>query len=255
MAGIVFDGCAEEASPIVRGPKRPISGRDQALLGWYFSQYAFEKSTFGATLARQEARYLDSSGKVIPRPDSWVWVSSRAKRPQHRASRGVEVNAILGIDRGASHDPPMYVSEDTTGVVHEPDNEDMIRHADASRRLMLTSRLGNIHTAVLGAYYGNDGTAWQGFSNGRIWSLSALTETGTAALLKAGTGHVIPAKYLAEHVKGANVEKIQREGEALLVAAEAAWRATAPPPKARREYADARADRRERRARLGLVLL
>jgi len=239
--GIAFDGVGASGylTVVASGRTRALYGGDVRLLEWYFTQYAFERSTFGATLARQEARYRDSTGKVIQRGDDWSWVSGRVSRP-------TALLDLLGIDHPQ---PPMHVNEDPAEGRSEPDDEALTKHAQVSRRLLGVERQGRIHTAVLGAYYGNDGIGWQGFTNGRLWAMSPLTETGAAMLARGRVGPTLtPAKALAESVKGNNEGKIQREAAVLLEAAETAWRATAPPRRDRRE------ESRERIRELRLVL-
>jgi len=284
-----IDGNAVHLTVVASGPKRALYGGDVRLLEWYFTQYAFEKSTFGATLARQESRYRDSSGKVIPCGDDWSWVSGREtrrcvkKRPgrvpaareaalrAHIEDRAAVLSALgstvdsvpsdnmddeagylhITHDRDGSPQPPMHVNEAAAEGQSEPDDEALTKHAQVSRRLLGVERLGRIHVHVLGAYYGNAGIAWQGFTNGRIWSLAPLTGTGGKMLARvmANATEQNPTKALAESVKGNAEGAIQREGEVLLDAAETAWRSTAPPRRDRRE------ESRDRIRELRLVLV
>jgi len=239
--GEVDGRVASHLTVVATGPKRALYGGDVRLLEWYFTQYAFERSTFGATLSRQEARYRDSAGKVVPTGDDWSWVSGRDNRPDALLD-------LLGLDHPQ---PPMHVNEDAAEGRCEPDDEALTKHAQVSRRLLGVERQGRIHIHVLGAYYGNAGIAWQGFTNGRLWSLAPLTETGGRMLARvmAKSREQNPTKALAESVKGNAEGTIRREGEALLEAAESAWRATAPPRRDRRE------ESRERIRELRLVLV
>ena len=242
---------------VASGPKRALYGGDVRLLEWYFTQYAFEKSTFGATLARQESRYRDSSGKVIPCGDDWSWVPvaslRRDGRPRSKVGAAIRdaIDGMSGASAESTRQPPMHVNEDATEGRSEPDDEALTKHAQVSRRLLGVERLGRIHVHVLGAYYGNAGIAWQGFTNGRIWSLAPLTGTGGKMLARvmANGTEQNPTKALAESVKGNAEGAIQREGEVLLDAAETAWRSTAPPRRDRRE------ESRERIRELRLVLV
>lgn len=174
-------------------------------LEWYFGQVAFERSTFGAVLERQQCRAYDSAGRRIPPPG-----------PEHR--RIVEPRVESG---------------------YEPDPEQLERFARVSRALMLVPPP---HHEALLAYYGNTGVRWAGQVQGRGWSLAALTAMGRSELKRMDAERakkkqpaleLDPREKLAneffrasgiDDVRKARLARIRVQIDELQIAALAAWK-------------------------------
>lgn len=181
----------------------------EADLEWWFGQTVFSRSTFGATLERQQNRYYDSAGRVVPKADPMT----------HRVIK--EPHAESG---------------------YEPDLGATARHGRLSRRI---AHLGRVDLRVLELYYGNAGARWAGQRLGRIWCLAAVTPAGQRELARiraereeAGQPDLglTDAETLANEAERQTLapsdrrrrvlQQIRDESDVLLVAAQQAWRGT-----------------------------
>ena len=131
-----------------------------ALLDWYFGegQAAFERSTCGAMLDRAA---LYSVREPVTRAE----ITARP-RPASRAEQG-----------------------------YTPDERDLERYAEASRRLRMLSAE---HARTLAAYYGDEGARWGRTDLGRIVAVMPLTEAGAQLLERARKR----AESLSAHISG-----------------------------------------------------
>lgn len=174
-------------------------------LEWYFGQTAFERSTFGAVLERQQCRAYDSAGRRIPPPG-----------PEHR-----------------------HIVEPRVESGYEPDPDHLERFARVSRALM---QIGAAHQAVLLEFYGNTGVRWASQQPGRGWALAALTAMGRSELRrmraerskkKQPEADFDPREILAneffrasgiDDIRKARLARIRTQIDELQIAALAAWK-------------------------------
>jgi hypothetical protein len=191
-----------------------ISRKDADLLVWFFERgvTVFWRSTFGTMLERAYACAYDSEGRRVHSSDAWsAGATLRLRENRHESS---------------------YVPEET----------DLLRAAQVSRRLRIVSATDPAAERTLEAYYGRAGARWAQMDQGRIFSLYPLTSAGErfvrADILKR------PERDLSAHdrilaevqvqlvaptdERRAILARIHTQAEKQLAHAWATWRAAEP---------------------------
>lgn len=177
---------------------RGIKPTDEALLDWFFGvgQTVFERSTAGGMFERARIFAVDKPTTTL----------RERKRRRLRGAQTAKPNT--GADptgeglREAPSDPPEkwdplkdYYSTGITArpshgrepeVRDAPNDRDLFRYAEASRRIAAVAAIDATSAAVLKAYYGDQGAMWGRSDLGRIVAVMPLTEAGRELLRRSG---------------------------------------------------------------------
>lgn len=179
---------------------RGIHPTDEGLLDWYFGrgQAAFERSTCGPMLDRAKLFSLKKD------PDEPETPAERARRHRRRPKPKKPTTGTDQANEGGktAHsgsekkwDPlEHYYSTGLTArptgghspeVRDAPNDKDLFRYAEASRRVSAIAAVDPTAAAVLQAYYGDQGARWGRTELGRIVAVIPLTEAGRELLRRA----------------------------------------------------------------------
>lgn len=231
--------------------------REEGEIVFYFGrQCMFERSTFGDVLERARRQAFDSTGKRVKiTRRTWNW----QPETQYRAGDG-----RLYRDQTAPLPPMMVRAQHGGEPGYEVEDHLLRRFGDVSRRMLAIERSHPTEKRVLEAYYGDRGSRFAAFSSdrydpqdghlirgagpGAIAALYVLTELGQTFLereRKKCTREGAAAKHQTDddvlqtllavqeaqpkaHTT-ATLHRVRDESEALLLGAQKAWTATAPP--------------------------
>lgn len=125
-----------------------LSMEDELMLTWYFGavHLSFARSTTGSMLERQAARYRDSDGRRVLRPEnSWMCMKVRETRRE---------------------------------AAYEPDEELIYKLVWVSRRLEEIGKRSVMARAALELYFGDQGQHWKQRPQQQSWALVDITKTG-----------------------------------------------------------------------------
>lgn len=164
---------------------------DETALTAFFSGtiLSFERSTMGAMLEMQAARYRDSEGRrVLPPEDRW--------------------------DRWTY----MALHETRSEPSYEPDLDSILELARVSRRLMEVAQKCPVARDALEVFYGPPGLFWKGTFRRQEWSLVGLTRTGQEWFQERRTraelcGMPVPSSAALEVATEADLQELAPNAE------------------------------------------
>lgn len=192
-----------------------LSIRDENDLSWFFRQTLYERSTMGYLLER--AKLFDLQAPAAP---PWPTI--------------VDGEIVYGENEVTAR--PTAETREQSG--HVPDDQELIRFAHVSRRIMQLKQRATVSADVLEAYLGSSGERWALTKQGRIVAVYAHTATGKKLVrhsleqnAKSGAKlDLSPAERIEVIVLGKAdtgrreaLARALREAEALLRAAICAW--------------------------------
>jgi hypothetical protein len=193
-----------------------ISIDDEMLLEWYFGavHLSFARSTFGTMLERQEARYRDSEGRRVTRPEN-PWQCMKVHETRHEAS-------------------------------YEPDEEMIYKLVWVSRRIEEIGKRSPMARAALELYYGNEGQHWKPRPQQQSWALVDITKTGAkfyqhrkerAEACGSALAQTAAAELAADaesqnlcpnNERAARIERVKDEIDMIVRVMNSEWAASAP---------------------------
>lgn len=194
-----YPGRVSSAAETVKRDKLPRATRgatdrrqSEALVAYYFRvQRRFERSTLGDMLERAQSLRVGSDGRRIrQRRRAWNW------QPE-----GMVVwNGRLQRTDDAPGPPMLVHAAHSGGPAYEVDDEDLVRFARASRRMLAVERRSPQAKRALEAYYGDRGSFWAAYSSDVFDSRGGLVHRG------AGPG-AIAALYVLTPAGAVLVER------------------------------------------------
>jgi hypothetical protein len=140
-----------------RDRARSMTPMDEAKIAYYFhAQSLFDRSTFGPMIERAVNIGHDSARRRLKAPvDNWNWT------PPAR-------DELTGRLADHGDDQQMQLHELNAGGGYEVEHDQLVRFADASRRMLAVERLSPKAKVVLEAYYGDRGSRWAVYGADRV---------------------------------------------------------------------------------------